>query len=145
MRAMSRDEWWAFAQEGTRTGKVAVVTGRGAPHVTPVWFVLTDEGPGDAVVFSTGAETVKGRALRRDPRVSIAVDDERPPYSFVQFTAEAELVDDVAALRPWAVRLGGRYMGEEQAEEFGLRNAVPGEMLVIARITRVVAYAALAE
>jgi len=34
---------------------------------------------------------------------------------------------------PWSTRIGGRYMGEDQAEAFGRRNAVPGELLV--RIT----------
>ncbi|MER7113750.1 PPOX class F420-dependent oxidoreductase [Saccharomonospora azurea] len=144
MHVMDRAEWWSFAREGTRTAKVGVVTSRGTPHVTPVWFTLTDSG-GDAVVFTTGTGTVKGRALRRDPRVSIVVDDERAPYSFVQFTAEASLSDDVETMFPWAVRIAERYMGPEEAEEFGRRNAVPGEMLVMARITKVVAYAALAE
>lgn len=146
MWQMSRDEWWSFAGEGTRTGKLAVVTSAGAPHVTPIWFVLTTlEQREDAFVFSTGAESVKARALRRSPRVSMVVDDQRPPYSYVQFTAEATAVDDAEALRPWAERLGGRYMGQDAAKEFGSRNAVPGELLVIARITKVLAYAAIAD
>lgn len=141
---MARDEWWAFAGDGTRTGKLAVVTTRGAPHVTPIWFVLTELG-GDAFVFTTGAGTVKARALRRDPRVSMVVDEQEPPFSYVQFTAEASVSDDVAAMLPWAVRLGERYMGAERAEAFGRRNAVPGELLVTARITNVVAHAAIAD
>ncbi len=141
---MARDEWWAFAEHGTRTGKLAVVTARGAPHVTPVWFVLAELG-GDAFVFTTGADTVKARALRRDPRVSMVVDDQEPPFSYVQFTAEASVSDDVAAMLPWAVRLGERYMGAERAEAFGRRNAVPGELLVTARITNVLAHAAIAD
>ncbi len=144
MYVMERSEWWAFASEGTRTGKVGVVTPRGNAHVTPVWFTLTDSD-GDALVFTTGADSVKARALRRRPRLSLVVDDERPPYSFVQFTAEASLSDDPDALYPWAVRVAERYMGAEQAEEFGRRNAVPGELLVTARITKVVAYARVAE
>jgi hypothetical protein len=36
-------------------------------------------------------------------------------------------------VRYWATRLGARYMGEEAAEAFGARNAVPGELL--ARLT----------
>ena len=35
--------------------------------------------------------------------------------------------DEVLA---WATKLGGRYMGEDRAEAFGRRNAVPGELLV---------------
>ncbi|EIE98712.1 PPOX class probable F420-dependent enzyme [Saccharomonospora glauca K62] len=144
MYAMARDEWWSFASEGTRTGKLAVVTARGAPHVTPVWFVLTDHD-GDAFVFTTGADSVKARALRRDPRVCMVVDDQRPPFAYVQFTAEADVSDDVTDMVTWARRIGERYMGAERAEEFGRRNAVPGELLVTARVTKVLAYAAIAD
>ena len=40
---------------------------------------------------------------------------------------------------PWATELGGRYMGAEQAEQFGRRNAVPGELLVRLVPDRIVA------
>lgn len=145
MHTMTRDEWWRFASSGTRTGKLAVVRSDGTPHVSPVWFVLHDAPDGDELVFNTGVRTVKGAALRRDPRISMVVDDQEPPYSYVQFTAEARLSEDVAQMRPWSVRIGARYMGERRAEEFGERNAAPGEYLVRARITRVVAHAALAD
>lgn len=142
---MSRDEWWAFASEGTRTGKLAVVRADGSPHVTPIWFVLNEGSDGDELIFTTWHEAVKGRALRREPRISMAVDDQRPPYSYVHFTGVATLIDDPDETLPWATRLGARYMGEDQAEQFGKRNAVPGEYLVRAKITKVVAHADLAD
>lgn len=135
MEKMTESEWRAFVSEGTRTGKAAVTRADGAPHVTPIWFVLD----GDDVVFNTGRDTVKGRALARDPRVCICVDDETPPYSYVQIQAEATLVDDMAEMLRWATAIGGRYMGADRAEEFGARNAVPTEVLVRARITKVIA------
>lgn len=144
MREMSRDEWWDFASEGTRTGKLAVVRADGSPHVTPVWFILNKTDEGDELVFSTGETTVKGRALRRDPRLSLTVDDQTPPYSFVQFTAEASLHTDVDEMLPYATAIGARYMGEDKAEAFGRRNAMPGEYLVRAKITTVIALADLA-
>ena len=30
----------------------------------------------------------------------------------------------------WANRIGGRYMEQEQAEAYGNRNGVPGEILI---------------
>ncbi|MFD2416170.1 PPOX class F420-dependent oxidoreductase [Amycolatopsis pigmentata] len=144
MREMSRDEWWDFASEGTRTGKLAVVRADGAPHVTPVWFILNENTDGDELVFNTGMDTVKGRALRRDPRLSLTVDDQTPPYSFVQFTAEAVLHTDIDEMLSYATAIGARYMGEAKAEAFGKRNAVPGEYLVRAKITKVIAVADLA-
>ncbi|GLY65749.1 PPOX class F420-dependent oxidoreductase [Amycolatopsis taiwanensis] len=145
MREMSRDEWWYFASEGTRTGKAAVTRADGSPHVTPIWFILNETADGDELVFNTGMESVKGRALRRDPRLSVTVDDQEPPYSYVQFTAEVTLETDVDEMLPYSTAIGARYMGEDKAEAFGKRNAVEGEYLVRARITKVVALADIAE
>ena len=144
MHTMSRDEWHEFALAGTRTGKVAVTRANGAPHVTPIWFVLDSEGETDFIVFTTGSTSMKARALRRDPRFAMTVDDQAPPYSFVALEAEATLSEDLDELLTWATRLGGRYMGAEAADAFGKRNAVPGEYLVRGRITKVTALAEMA-
>lgn len=145
MYAMARDEWIGFVSAGTRTGKLAVVRANGAPHVVPIWFVVDSDGESDYVVFTTGQDSVKGRVLRRDPRFSMCVDDENPPFSYVTIHAEATVSEDLDALRVWATRLGGRYMGADVAEAFGARNAVPGELLVRGRITKVTALAAIAD
>jgi PPOX class probable F420-dependent enzyme len=125
-REMTPDEIRTFLLVGTRTAKVATVRADGRPHVAPVWFVLD----GDDIIFNTGASSVKGKTLRRDPRVSISVDDATPPYSFVVIEGIAEVTDDLDAMLPWSTAIGGRYMGADQAEQFGRRNAVAGELLV---------------
>lgn len=146
MRLMERDEWLAFVMLGTRTGKLATVRANGAPHVVPIWFVIDTADPHtDRIVFTTAAKTVKAKALRRDPRFAVCVDDDTPPYAYVQFQAEAELSEDLDEMLPWATRLGGRYMGQDAAEAFGRRNAVPGEVLVRGTITRVIAEAYIAD
>jgi PPOX class probable F420-dependent enzyme len=145
MYHMGRDEWLAFVMHGTRTGKLATVRKDGSPHVAPIWFLVDAADDGDHLVFTTGADTVKGYALKRDPRLSMVVDVESPPYSFVQFQAEATISEDLDDMLGWATRLGARYMGAEHAEAFGRRNAVPGELLVRARITKVVALAEIAD
>jgi PPOX class probable F420-dependent enzyme len=145
MYHMERDEWLAFVMHGTRTGKLATVRKDGSPHVAPIWFVIDTVDGVDHLVFTTGDDTVKGKALVRDPRVSMCVDVETPPFSFVQLQAEATISEDVDDLLHWATRLGARYMGVAAAEAFGKRNAVPGELLVRARITKVVALAAIAD
>ncbi|WP_433255337.1 PPOX class F420-dependent oxidoreductase [Actinomadura nitritigenes] len=132
---MTDSEWRAFVLEGTRTGKAGVTRKDGTPHVTPIWFVLD----GDDLLFTTYHESIKARVLARDPRLSVCVDDQTPPYSYVMMQAEARLTEDLDELRKWATAIGARYMGEDRAEEFGARNAVPGEYLVRARITKVVA------
>jgi PPOX class probable F420-dependent enzyme len=138
---MSEQERRAFLATGTRTAKLAVTRGDGAPHVVPVWFVLD----GDIMVFTTGERTVKGRALQRDPRVSMCVDDDNPPFSFVMIAGLAAVSHDHDDLRAAATRIGARYMGDERAEEFGRRNAVPEEMLVRVTPTKIVAIAGMTD
>jgi PPOX class probable F420-dependent enzyme len=125
----------AFLAQGTRTGKLAYLSSNGRPLVTPIWFIVE----ADSLVFNTGATTAKGRALARDPRATLCVDLEEPPFGFVQVQGEAELSEDPAELLRTATAIGARYMGADRAEEFGQRNAVPGELVVRLRPTRVVA------
>ncbi|MET7757719.1 PPOX class F420-dependent oxidoreductase [Streptomyces sp. NPDC005389] len=141
MTRMTDDQWRTFVSEGTRTGKLATVRDDGSPHVVPIWFLLD----GDEFVFNTGKDTVKGRNLARDGRVSLCVDDDTPPFAFVSLSGRAELTEDPAELRRWAGRIGARYMGEDRADEFGERNAVPGELLVRVRIQKVIAQAGIAD
>lgn len=141
MRPMTGEEWRSFLIETPRTANLATVREDGRPHVAPIWFDLD----GDELVFTTGHATVKGEALRRDGRVCLCVDDERPPFAFVMIEGTARLVDDAAELRHWATRIGGRYMGLEQAEAYGARNGVPGELLVRVAITKVMARHGIAD
>lgn len=125
----------AFLQAGTRTAKVAYTSRDGRPLVAPVWFMIED----GAIVFNTGKDTVKGRALARDPRMTVCVDLEEPPYGFVQVQGEAEISEDPAELLRTATALATRYMGAERGAEFGKRNGVPGELVVRIRPTKVIA------
>jgi PPOX class probable F420-dependent enzyme len=129
--------WWQefVSALPARTAKLAVVRKDGSPHVAPVWVDLD----GDDIVFMTSADTPKGKAILRDPRVSLCWDDERPPFSFVTVAGRASTSTDPDELLRWATRIGGRYMGADRAEEYGRRNAVPPEMVVRVSPTRIVA------
>jgi len=137
---MTPDEIHDFLRIGTRTGKLAVVGADGSARVVPVWFVLD----GDDVVFMTGDTTLKSRAMRRDPRVCLVVDLESPPYAFVQVNGTVTLSDDTEELLRFGTSIGARYMGADRGEEFGKRNAVPGEMLVRLTPTKIIAFADVA-
>ena len=134
-RPMSGDQVRAFlAASPPRTGKLATVRDDGRPHVAPVWYDLDDDG---SLVFNTGEATVKGRNLLRDPRASMCVDDDRPPFSFVIVEGVVEISDDPVELRHWATRIAGRYMGADRAGAYGARNGVAGELVVRLRPGRV--------
>jgi PPOX class probable F420-dependent enzyme len=141
MNVMTRAEARAFLLASPRTAKIATVRSDGRPHVAPVWFDLD----GDDIIFTTWHSTVKARDLRRDPRISLCVDDERPPFSFVTIDGTARLSDDLEEVRAWATRIAGRYMGVMRAKAFGARNGVPGELLVRVTPTHVVAQARITD
>jgi PPOX class probable F420-dependent enzyme len=142
---MTDDEIRVFLSQGTRTGKIAWTAPSGQAHLAPVWFVVDDAATTLEVVFNTGADTAKGRALRRDPRLSLLVDDERPPFAYVKLTGSVEISEDLDEVRRWATTIGGRYMGPERAAELGARNGVPGELLVRLRPTSVQALTGIAD
>jgi PPOX class probable F420-dependent enzyme len=131
------EEWRDFLLTGTRTGKLAIVRANGTPHVTPIWFLLDDN---DELVFTTWGASVKGRTLLRTRAFTLCVDDDTPPFSYVMLECRIRSIDDNdPGLREWATRLGGRYMGPDLAASYGERNSAPGEYLVRARITKIVA------
>ncbi|MGV0745315.1 PPOX class F420-dependent oxidoreductase [Mycolicibacterium sp. XJ870] len=135
------DDVVKFLSEGTRTAVMGWVAADGRPLAAPVWFFVDD----GELVFNTGKNTAKGRALARDPRVVLCIHDDDPPYSFVQIQGVARISEDPGELLATATRSGGRYMGADRAEEFGRRNGVPGELVVRVRPTKVQAAFDLAE
>ena len=134
MKSLTRTECLEFMMAQPRTAKLATVRADGRPHVAPIWFALD----GDALLFNTWHTTVKAANLKHDPRVCLVVDDETPPFGFVQYEGVASFVEDLDALLHWATIIGGRYMGADQAEAFGKRNAVPGEYLLRVEPTKII-------
>jgi PPOX class probable F420-dependent enzyme len=125
----------SFLQEGTRTGKVSYAGPDSRPLVAPVWFIVED----GCVVFTTGKESAKGRALAHDPRTALCTDLQEPPFGFVQVQGSAELSDDPGDLLRTATAIAARYVGTDRAAEFGKRNAGSGEIVVRLHPTKVLA------
>lgn len=136
MKEMTKDEIASFLAQGTLTAKVATAGKDGSCHVVPVWFVLD----GGDIVFNTSRESAKARHLMRDKRVSLCVDDQKPPFSFVTVFGTAKIIQcKPDELFRWASKIAERYMGRENAEAYGKRNAVEGELLVRVRPERIIA------
>lgn len=136
MQEMTAAERREFLLGSARTASLATVRADGRPHVAPIWFDLD----GEKLVFMTAEASVKGRNMARDPRVSLCIDDEKPPFQYVLLEGIANLAPGDPDLLYWATRIGGRYMGADRAEEYGQRNAVEGEMLVRVAPKKVLAY-----
>ena len=141
MKEMPPEQYRAFLLERPRTAKLATVRADGRPHVAPIWFDLD----GDTLVFTTWHTTVKAANLRRDPRICLCIDDDTPPYAFVIIEGTAAISEDPAELRRWATSIAGRYMGGDQADAYGQRNGVAGELLVRVTPTHVVAQARISD
>ena len=141
MQNMTEAEYKKFLMTGTRTGKLATARENGRPHVAPIWFVLD----GDTLIFTTWHKTVKAANLRRDPRVSLCVDEEVPPFAFVIVEGTATISENPDERLYWATRIAERYMGADLAESFGRRNSVTGELLIRVQPTKIIAQKELAD
>ena len=134
MTEMNENEIIDFLMEGTRTGKLATVREDGHPHVAPIWFVWND----GKIIFGTMDSSIKAKNIRRNPQVSICVDDESPPYAFVIIQGTAKFSDNQKDLLKWNTIIARRYMGEELAEVYGKRNTVEGSLLVEVTPTKMI-------
>jgi PPOX class probable F420-dependent enzyme len=133
----AQSDWWKTFVDAlpAHTAKLAVVRADGSPLVAPVWIARD----GDQVVFMTSAATIKGKAILRDGRVSLCLDNESPPFDFVTINGTTTTSTDPDELLHWATRIAARYMGADVAEQFGRRNAVAPEMVVRVTPTNIVA------
>jgi PPOX class probable F420-dependent enzyme len=95
---------------------------------------------GKDIIFTTSETSVKAKNIRRDDRVSICVDDQRPPFSFVIVYGIAKIIDlEQNELFTFATKIAQRYMGKENAELYGKRNSSEDEVLVRIKPTRIIA------
>lgn len=80
-------------------------------------------------MLTTSAQSPKGKALRRDPRIALTVQDARPPFSYVIAESQARWSHDTNEPLHWATLTAGHYIGADVTEYHDKRNAVPGELL----------------
>jgi PPOX class probable F420-dependent enzyme len=147
MAEMSEKEIRRFLMQGTFTGKLATVKKDGSSHIVPIWFVLdgsNKNGNGDRkdgdIIFTTNGSSVKAKNIERDNRVSICVDDQTPPFSFVIVYGTAKIHHyRQNQLFRFATRIARRYMGKDNAEDYGRRNSAEGEVLVRIKAKRIIA------
>ena len=101
----------------------------GTVLLSPVWHEWRDNG----FNVVTGSRDIKAAHLRRDPRASIVVCDDDPPYRGLELRARARLStpEDRSILRRIATRYLGPEAGDRYAETAGdnlLVRLEPGEL-----------------
>ena len=87
----------------------------GGVLLSPVWHRWRDGGF-DVV---TGADDVKARHLRADPRASILVYEHEPPYRGIEVSGDAVLGRADADV---VLEIAVRYLGEEQGRAYADRG-----------------------
>ena len=101
----------------------------GSVLLSPVWHEWRDGG----FNVATGSGDVKAQHLRRDPRASIVVCDDMPPYRGIELRSTAKLSS--AGAEDAALRLASRYLGREEGAAYAasgsddlLIRLEPGEL-----------------
>ena len=144
MARMTKNEIKKFLMKDTFTGKLATVKKNGSPHVVPIWFVVEvnsrNRNKVGNIYFTTGRYSVKAENIQYDSRVSICVDDQAPPFSFVLICGNAKLIPyRQKEVLKWATEIAERYMGKKNAKAYGERKSGEDEVLVRIRPIKIIA------
>ena len=98
----------AYLQE-LRFAVLATINQDGTPQLTTMWYLLEDEG---SILMNTKVGRAKERNTRRDPRISICIED---GYDFLTINGTVEMIDDPEIAQNDIYRLSRRYHGEAKA------------------------------
>jgi PPOX class probable F420-dependent enzyme len=117
--------------EGNRLAVVGIERKSGPPHMSPVYYVLD----GDDLLISTTATRFKGKAVRRNPEVSLCVLAEEMPFPYVLVLGEGKIEEDAAV--DVMMRIGERMTGNPVPESArpAIEERAKKEGRVVLRVT----------
>jgi PPOX class probable F420-dependent enzyme len=102
------DDVRAFLEQ-PRFAVMATINRSGTPQLTVMWYALAPDGE-DVVVLNCTRGLLKERNLRRDPRMSVCIED---GARYVTLEGRAELIEDRAQQeREVNDLLAPRYIGQ---------------------------------
>jgi PPOX class probable F420-dependent enzyme len=100
--------------KGFHFAKIATIRKDGSPHLSPVWYMI-DEGK---LIVNTTTDRVKYHNIKRDPRVSLLVDDE---YRYVEIEGKARIASERDPKKDIET-LAIKYRGEEKGRKDSLER-----------------------
>ena len=111
---MSDEEVWAFVEE-RKSLQVATIGRDGVPHLTTLWFALVE----GRIVFETFSKSQKIVNLKRDPRISVLLEDgdQYAELRGVSISGHADLYDDPDEVHPYAMAVMRRNQPEIPADK----------------------------
>jgi len=103
--------------------RLAYIWTDGTPRVVPIWFHWT----GRELVLATPPKAPKLKALAKNPKVSLTIDDNQFPHKVLLIRGRARL-QAVDGIVPEYAAAAERYFGPEQGQAWlkQLRGMIPG-------------------
>jgi PPOX class probable F420-dependent enzyme len=112
MRRNLRPEDVAVLLEAPKCAVLATYRQDGTALLSPVWHEWRDGG----FTVHLGDGGVNARLLRRDPRASIVLHEDAPPYRGVELRGQARLTTE--GERETLRRIAVRYLGERDGNAY---------------------------
>lgn len=108
--------------------RFAYVMPDGSPRVVPIWFHWN----GSEIVLATPPKAPKLKALAKNPKVSLTIDDNTFPHKVLLIRGTARL-ESLNGIAPEYVAAAGRYFDKELAESWltQLRTIAPSQVRII--------------
>src|SRR6266511_4316987 len=116
----------AFLQE-KRFAVLGTINPDNTPQLSTMWYELDS----DEILMNTKVGRVKERNMRRDPRISICIEDR---YNYLTLAGTPLLIDDQATPQADIKRLATQYHSAEKAEQ-KMRDQFSKEQRVTIRMT----------
>jgi PPOX class probable F420-dependent enzyme len=123
---MSREQRERFLQ-GLHVAVLTTIADDGTPVPTPIWYAHRD----GMFYFRTADTSARIANIRRDPRVSICIQEERPPYKAVIAYGTATIEPELKWLADWMPRRYLGYIGAIAYNRVSQDNVERGEEVTI--------------
>jgi len=112
---MTREEREAFLTD-VRIGVLSVNNDERGPLSIPIWYIYN---PSEDLWMTTGANTRKGKLLRKANRIGFCVQAEALPYKYVSMEGPITIEDrDSESILEDTRQLAHRYMGVEGGDAY---------------------------
>ena len=130
MTKMTQDEKEAYLSE-VRIGMLAINDAGSGPLTAPLWY---DYRPGGEIFMIVAADSRKGKLLAVGQRVSLVVQSEALPYSYVSVEGPVTSVSPVTFDE--LLSMAYRYLGEKQGRQYAQAAGIEKEIGVRVRPER---------
>jgi PPOX class probable F420-dependent enzyme len=103
------------------------------PSLSVVYYVMD----GDDILISTMSERGKAKAVRRNPRISLCVLDEKWPLSYLLVYCDAVIETDIESATDMLMRIAGLMAGQPMDDSVrpNLKKVAVDEKRVVLRLT----------